>query len=82
MNEIATGQIDSLDAIAKREGKHVRTIRSTITLSFLAPDLVDHLLTDGLPAHWTLGDITRQLPRDWTEQRRMLLRQGIGGARG
>jgi site-specific DNA recombinase len=81
LNEIASGQIEGLDAIAKREGKHVRTIRSTIAFSFLAPDLVDHLLTNGLPAHWTLSDVTRQLPRGWNEQRRMLASHGSSGAR-
>lgn len=70
--DIASGAAESLDSIARREGKHERTIRANLALAFLAPDLVEHLLDHGLPDHWTMTDLTRRLPRLWSEQRTML----------
>ncbi len=70
--ELASGSSANLDAIATRECKHVRTIHSTIALAFLAPDIVERLISQGLPQDWTIADITRRLPRYWNAQRRML----------
>jgi site-specific DNA recombinase len=70
--ELASGSTDSIDHIAIREGKHLRTIRTTIALAFLEPDMTEQLISHGLPAHWTLSDVARRLPRLWSDQRKML----------
>jgi hypothetical protein len=70
--ELASGSTESIDHIAIREGKHLRTIRTTIALAFLEPDMTEQLISHGLPAHWTLSDVARRLPRLWSDQRKML----------
>lgn len=71
-HELTTGAVASVDDIAQREGKHPRSIRSLLSLAFLAPDLVERLLERKSQNFLTLSDITRNLPELWTEQRRLL----------
>ncbi|HET7384379.1 MAG TPA: hypothetical protein VFJ59_17560 [Pseudolabrys sp.] len=42
----------NVEGIAKREGCSVRKINMTISLAFLAPDLVKAAI-EGLPAEWS-----------------------------
>jgi site-specific DNA recombinase len=72
--ELATGTVPSVEAIATREGKHARSIRSTLSLAFLAPDLVEHLMECRSQILLTQTEITRNLPELWTEQRCLLER--------
>jgi hypothetical protein len=72
MQELATGKAENIDAIATREGNHPRSIRSTLSLAFLAPDILDRLIREGLPSHVTPTEFTRSLPPLWVDQRTML----------
>jgi site-specific DNA recombinase len=72
MQELISGTAGSIDMIAAREGKHLRSIRTALTFAFLAPDIVEAIIDGTIPAHLTLTDIGRGLPMLWTEQRRMV----------
>ncbi len=72
-HEIASGAIASVEAISIREGMHPKSIRSTLSLAFLAPDLVEHLLDSRSHKPPTQTEIVRNLPALWAEQRRKLL---------
>jgi site-specific DNA recombinase len=69
--ELASGKSVSIDAIAKREDKHARSIRTRLSFAFLAPDIVARILDGEVPQHLTLTAIGRGLPMLWSEQRRM-----------
>jgi site-specific DNA recombinase len=69
-DEVLAGTLD-LEALARREGCSERHVRNTLSLAFLAPDIVRAAVGGHLPQG--LG-ITRlaDLPMDWTEQRRQI----------
>jgi site-specific DNA recombinase len=72
MQELTTGKAESIETIAKRAGKHPRSIRTTLSLAFLAPDILDRLIRDGLPSHVMPTELTRSLPPLWADQRALL----------
>jgi len=49
LNELVTGAIGDIDAIAARERCSVRKVNMTISLAFLAPDLVKAAVNGSLP---------------------------------
>ena len=64
------GEVPSLRAIAKSAGKSERHVSQVIRAAFLAPDLVEAVLQGRQPAQLTLRQVMKQLPWDWSEQRR------------
>jgi len=54
-----------------REGCSVRQVNVTISLTFLAPDLVKAAI-DGLLPHGMGVTRLRDLPSEWSRQRQML----------
>ena len=71
LKELSSGRVDGIDAIARREGKHPRSIRTCLSFAFLAPDLIAGILQGETPSHLTLTEIGRGLPLAWSEQRRL-----------
>ena len=67
LNELVTGTIGDINAIAAREGCSVRRVNMTISLAFLAPDLVKAAVEGSLPHG--LG-VTRLYdpPAEWSRQ--------------
>ena len=57
-------------AIAKSAGKSERYVSQVIRAAFLSPDLVEAVLQGRQPAQLTLPQVMKQLPWDWSEQRR------------
>ena len=64
------GEIASLRAIAKSAGKSERHVSQVIRAAFLTPELVEAVLLGRQPARLTLRQVMKQLPWDWSEQRR------------
>jgi hypothetical protein len=64
------GEVASLRAIAQSAGQSERHVSQVIRAAFLAPDLVEALLQRRPPAQLTLRGVMKQLPWDWSEQRR------------
>ena len=72
LQELIDGQMPGIEAIAKREGKHPRSIRAALSFALIAPEIVERIVDGGpLPDHLTLTAIGRGLPMLWSEQRRM-----------
>jgi site-specific DNA recombinase len=71
LNEIVSGDVDSVEAIAAREKRSERSIRMTLSLAFLAPDIIAAAVEGTLPRGLGLSRLTH-LPGDWLDQRKML----------
>jgi site-specific DNA recombinase len=71
LNELMTEQAITVEAIAQRERCSVRKVNMTISLAFLAPDLVKAAIEGRLP--YGMG-VTRlcELPPEWSRQYRAL----------
>ena len=76
-DRLAVREAASLRAIASSEGYCKNYAARLMPLAWLAPDLVEQILTGRQPEAVSLGALTRSpLPMDWDEQRRLF--QQIG----
>jgi site-specific DNA recombinase len=71
LDELTTDASISSDSIAKREGCSVRKVNMTISLAFLAPDIVKAAIDGRLPHGMGVTRLT-DLPAEWSRQREML----------
>ena len=71
LNEIMTDPTVNTESIADREGCSARKVNMTISLAFLAPDLVKAAIEGRLP-HGMGVTRLRDLPAEWPRQRQML----------
>jgi site-specific DNA recombinase len=71
LNELLAAPAITVEAVAQREDCSVRKVNMTISLAFLAPDLVKAAIEGRLP--YGIG-VTRlcELPPEWSRQYRML----------
>ncbi len=71
LDEIVSGPADGVDVIARREDRSKRSIMMTISLAFLAPDIVEGAVDGRLPRGIGVRRLF-ELPSDWAEQRQIL----------
>ena len=71
LDELMTYTGTNTESIAKREGCSVRQVNMTISLAFLAPDLIKAAIDGQLP-HGHGVTRMRDLPAEWPRQRQML----------
>jgi site-specific DNA recombinase len=71
LDELTTDPSINTDRIAEREGCSVRKVNMTISLAFLAPDLVKAAINGRLPYGMGIARLT-DLPAEWSKQREML----------
>jgi site-specific DNA recombinase len=71
VDEIVSGKVTGTDVIARREALSERSIRMTLNLAFLAPDVVKAAENGTLPHGLGLSDMT-DLPMKWSDQREIL----------
>ena len=71
LSEIMTNPTVKAESIAVREGCSARQVNMTISLAFLAPDLVKAAIEGRLP-HGHGVTRMRDLPAEWARQRQML----------
>ena len=71
LNELMTDPKANADSIAVRENCTVRKINMTISLAFLAPDLVNAAIESRLPRGLGVARLC-DLPAGWQRQRQML----------
>ena len=71
LNELMTDPACATESIAGREGCSVRKINKTISLAFLAPDLVKAAIDGRLPHGMGVARLA-DLPAEWSRQRQML----------
>lgn len=70
LEQIASGKT-AIPSIAQRYNLSEKTVRSTISLAFLAPDIVQAAFEGRLPRGLGISQMT-DLPMDWSIQRRQL----------
>jgi DNA invertase Pin-like site-specific DNA recombinase len=71
LHELMTNSAANTESIADREGCSVRKVNKTISLAFLAPDLVKAAIDGRLPHGMGVARLC-DLPAEWTRQRQML----------
>jgi len=71
LDELLLKPDQTIEAIAAREHKSVRSIRMTLSLAFLSPELVKAALDGRLPRGLNVKRMT-ELPMRWADQWRAL----------
>jgi hypothetical protein len=71
LDEIASGRSAGIEAIAVREGLNERSARMTLSLAFLAPDIVRAAVDGTLPRGFGVSRLM-DLPASWGAQRQTL----------
>ena len=73
-NDLATGRIQNMAAIASREGTDKSYIARIIDLAFLSPDITERIIAGQYPADLTIHKLTKHLDisLDWSQQRQLL----------
>jgi len=69
VDEIVSGRVAGTDAIARREGQSERSVRMTLNLAFLSPELVNASYNAHLPHGIGLSHMLA-LPLEWRDQLR------------
>ncbi len=71
---LVSGEPETVDQIARREKLDASDVGRTMQLAFLAPDMVEAILTGRQPVELTAQRLKRLgvLPLDWDWQRRLL----------
>jgi site-specific DNA recombinase len=71
VEELVSGEVMNTHEIAAREGLSERSVRMTLSLAFLAPDVVKAAVDGRLMRGMGVTSFA-ELPSDWAEQHRML----------
>ena len=71
LDEIISGKVDGIEAIAAREGVSERSARMGLSLAFLAPDIVQAAVDATLPRGLGVSRLM-DMPPSWADQRRTL----------
>ena len=71
LDELTTDSSVTTESIAKRENCSLRKVNMTISLAFLAPDLVKAAIEGRLPRGMGIARLT-DLPAEWSRQHEML----------
>jgi site-specific DNA recombinase len=71
LDELLTDSRLTLESLASREGRTVRSIRMTLSLAFLAPEIVKAAVEGRLPRGFGLKRLV-DLPMAWPDQWRTL----------
>jgi len=73
-DQLVSGEVKSLTAIAAREDVNYRFVGKIIRLAFLAPEIVEAIAEGKQPAELSAELLTKRirLPLDWSDQKRLL----------
>ena len=73
-DQLVSGEVKSLTAIATREGLNYRFVGKIIKLAFLAPEIVEAVAEGRQPPELSTELLTKRilLPLDWDDQKRLL----------
>ncbi len=71
LGELVSASTANVESIARREGCSVRKVNMTVSLAFLAPDLVKAAIAGRLPHGMGVARLC-ELPAEWSRQHRML----------
>ncbi len=77
--ELATGNVSSIKALARREGLCNHYTSRLLPLAYLAPDIAEQILQGRQASALSLAVLTSQpMPLDWGDQRRLVARLAGG----
>ena len=71
LDQLLSDPLQTLEALALREGRSERSIRMTLSLAFLAPNVVEAAVEGRLPRGYGLKRLV-DLPMAWPDQWRAL----------
>jgi site-specific DNA recombinase len=73
-DELVSGEVKSLTAIATRDGLNYRFVGKIVRLAFLAPEIVEAIAEGRQPPDLSTELLTKRigLPLDWRDQKRLL----------
>jgi site-specific DNA recombinase len=71
LDQLIEEQAQDINALAAKQGISEKTVRSTLSLAFLAPDIVQAAIDGKLPRGLGVTQMT-DLPMDWAAQRQQL----------
>jgi site-specific DNA recombinase len=71
LDMLRSGNATTIEALATKYDVSIRTVRDTLSLAFLAPDIVQAAIDGRLPRGLGVSQMTN-LPYTWSEQRRQL----------
>jgi site-specific DNA recombinase len=71
LDQLIEGRVQDITTLAKRQNVSEKTVRSTLSLAFLAPDIVQAAIDGKLPRGLGVTQMT-DLPMDWSAQRQQL----------
>jgi site-specific DNA recombinase len=74
LDQLIAGHVEGITALAARQKVSEKTVRSTLSLAFLAPDIVQAAIDGKLPRGLGVTQMS-DLPMEWAVQRQQL---GIG----
>jgi site-specific DNA recombinase len=65
------GKHESIEALAEADHLHPKVVRQAFRLAFLSPDVTSAILEGRQPSGFSLTQIPKSLPLQWTEHRRL-----------
>jgi hypothetical protein len=65
------GKHESIEALAEANHLHPKVVRQAFRLAFLSPDVTSAILEGRQPSGFSLTQIPKPLPLQWTEHRRL-----------
>lgn len=64
------GKVVNIRSLAREAGLTAHYVRNMLAFAFLAPDIVEAILDGRQPAALKFGDLYKNIPLSWAEQRR------------
>jgi hypothetical protein len=73
-NDLATGRMKNMAEIASREGVDKSYVSRVVNLAFLAPYIIESIVTGHQPVDLNVEKLTKRtnLPLDWAQQHQLL----------
>ena len=68
LDQLLREEIEGIEEFTDREGRSERSIRMTLSLAFLAPDIVKAAVDGTLPPRLSLTELSNP-PLDWADHR-------------
>jgi site-specific DNA recombinase len=72
MHSLREGTYESIEDLADANHMHPKVVRQALRLAFLSPEVTSAVLEGRQPAGFTLAQIPKLLPLQWTEHQRLL----------
>jgi len=69
---VTTGEVASINELSDRLKRSRTYVSNVIKVAFLAPDITESILAGTQPIDVGSADLLKNLPMDWSDQRRVL----------